>query len=106
MIRGDRLAIVGKNGTGKSTLIKTLAGITENYGRVLWGKNVRLAYYDQENVNLDATHTVIEELWGKYHKLSQTEIRAMLARMLLFAEDTEKKWLPSAAEKKPSSVLR
>lgn len=91
VIRGDRLAIVGKNGTGKSTLIKTLAGITENYGRVLWGKNVRLAYYDQENVNLDATHTVIEELWGKYHKLSQTEIRAMLARMLLFAEDTEKK---------------
>lgn len=89
--RGDRLAIVGKNGTGKSTLIKTIAGINESYGSIFWGKNVKTSYYDQENLNLDVTHTVLEELWFKNHKLSQTEVRSMLARMLLFAEDIEKK---------------
>ncbi len=92
LIRGTKTALLGANGTGKTTLIRyIMSGKGEQVGKVAFGKNVKPAYYDQENINLDYDKTVIDEIWFKNHRLSQTEIRSALARMLLSAEDIEKK---------------
>ncbi|MCD8307480.1 MAG: ABC-F family ATP-binding cassette domain-containing protein [Clostridia bacterium] len=87
--RGDRLAIVGRNGTGKTTLMKAiLAG--ENPA-IQPGRNVQMALYDQEGLNLNRQEQVLYELWGRHMSLTQTEVRGILARGGLFAEDMMKK---------------
>jgi len=92
VMRGNKVALIGANGTGKSTLVRYLvSGKGEKTGKVTFGKHVVVAYYDQENLNLNSNKTVIEELWERNHKLSQTEIRSTLASMLLYAEDMEKR---------------
>ena len=92
MRRGEKLAIVGDNGTGKSTLLKTIIGEREEaHGTIKWGKNVRLAYYDQENQKLDYTNTIIDEYYSIYREKTFTEARSDLARMLLQGEDIYKK---------------
>lgn len=92
LTRGTRTALLGANGTGKTTLIRYIMGEEgQKNGKVVFGKNVKAAYYDQENINLDPEKTVIDEIWFRNHRLSQTEIRSALARMLLSAEDIEKK---------------
>ncbi len=89
--RLDRLFILGSNGCGKSTLIKLLTGRLEPVSGVIeYGYNVSVGYYDQENQNLTDSNTVIEELWGEYPSLSQTEVRGALARFLFFGDDIEK----------------
>ncbi len=86
--RGEKAAIVGENGTGKSSLIRAL--LTRREGCVRWGRGVKIGYYDQENADLDADETVLGALWHKYTALSQTQARALLARAKLDAEDIEK----------------
>ena len=89
--RLDRLFILGANGCGKSTLIKLLTGnLTPLSGVIEYGYNVDVGYYDQENQNLDERNTVIEELWGEYPSLTQTEVRTALARFLFVGDDIEK----------------
>ncbi len=84
----DRLFIIGTNGCGKSTLIKTL-----NYkesadaGRFDFGYNVKIGYYDQENQNLSPDSTVLDELWNCYGDLTQTEVRSALALFMFRADD-------------------
>ncbi len=87
--RGQKLAIVGENGTGKSTLLRAVtAGGTP---QIKLGRHVNIAYYDQEMANLNPENTVLEELWGRHVVSSQTEVRSSLARCGLFAEDMDKK---------------
>ena len=89
--RRDRLFILGANGCGKSTLIKLLTGkLTPRDGFIEYGYNVEVGYYDQENQNLNEKNTVIEELWGEYPSLTQTEVRSALARFLFVGDDIEK----------------
>lgn len=89
--RLDRIFICGANGCGKSTLIKLLTGSLDALDGVIeYGYNVEIGYYDQENQNLDDRNTVIEELWGEYPSLSQTEVRNALARFLFVGDDIEK----------------
>jgi ATP-binding cassette subfamily F protein 3 len=86
--RGEKCALVGDNGTGKSTLLKEIV-----FGRnpsVLLGRTVKIAYYDQENNNLKGSNSVLAELWERHSLSSQTEIRSTLARVGLVAEDMEK----------------
>ena len=87
--RGRKLAVIGENGTGKSTLLKLIAG-GGNLNCTL-GRFIRLACYDQENANLNADNTVLAELWERHVTSSQTDVRERLARCGLSAEDMYKK---------------
>lgn len=89
MRRGEKAAIVGENGTGKSTLIRTL--VKKSDPAVRWGRFVKIGYYDQENADLDPEETVLGALWHKHTGWTQTEARSALARAKLTAEDIEKK---------------
>jgi len=88
----ERMFITGRNGCGKSTLIKIIAGkLSPDSGSMEYGYNVIPGYYDQENQQLDENNTVLDELWNKYDKLTQTEIRSALALFLFKGDDIEKK---------------
>ena len=87
--RGEKIAVVGENGTGKSTLIRAL--VAGHDPAVHWGRFNKIGYYDQENADLDPEETVLGALWHKYTALSQTQARALLARAGLTDEDMEKK---------------
>ena len=89
MRRGEKAAIVGENGTGKSTLIRAL--VKKSDPAVRWGRFVKIGYYDQENADLDPEETVLGALWHKHTGWTQTEARSALARANLTAEDIEKK---------------
>lgn len=86
--RGDKLALIGENGTGKSTLLKE---ILRGNKSVKVGRFVKFAFYDQEATNLDGNNSVLDELWQRHVGYTQTEARSALARCGLFAEDMQKK---------------
>ncbi len=80
--RGERVAVVGENGTGKTTLLKCI--LSGNNKNTELGRFVKLAYYDQEGENLNGSNTVLSELWERHTGLTQTEVRAVLARAGLY----------------------
>lgn len=89
LMRGEKCAVIGDNGTGKSTLVKTLAQGKDP--AVRFGRFVKIAYYDQENANLHPDETVLGELWGRHVSWDQTKVRGILAQAGLVAEDMDKK---------------
>ena len=86
--RCEKIAVVGENGTGKSTLIREL--VRGRNTAVRWGRFNKIGYYDQENADLDPEETVLGTLWHKHTGLSQTQARALLARAKLSDEDIDK----------------
>ena len=88
LIRGEKCAVVGDNGTGKSTLLKEL--VKNKNQAIQFGRFVKIAYYDQENANLDQNESVLAELWGRHVSWDQTRVRNILAAAGLVAEDMEK----------------
>ena len=89
--RGHKVALLGLNGTGKSTLIKRIMeGNPYDLGKIVFGKNVRVGYYDQENLNLDGNLRVLDQLWFDNTRMSQTEVRGLLAAVTLGADDVYK----------------
>ena len=89
--RMDRLLILGGNGCGKSTLIKLLLGqLTPRGGVIETGYNVEIGYYDQENQSLDPSNTVLDELWNRYPRMTETEIRNALGQFRFVGEDVFK----------------
>lgn len=88
ILRGEKVALIGDNGTGKSTFLHE---IIRGNPAIRTARFTRIAYYDQENANLNPQNTVLEELWGRFHGKSQTDIRARLAAVKLDAEDIDKK---------------
>lgn len=89
LTRGEKCAVVGDNGTGKSTLIKEL--VKGKNPAIRLGRFVKIACYDQENANLDLNETVLGELWGRHVGWEQTRVRNILAQAGLVAEDMDKK---------------
>ncbi|WP_239255722.1 ABC transporter ATP-binding protein [Listeria ilorinensis] len=85
--RGDSIALVGPNGIGKSTLLKTLTGdLPVLAGNFTFGTGVKIGYYDQEQAKLSSGKTVLQELWDDYPELVEQEIRTTLGNFL-FSED-------------------
>ncbi len=85
--RGERVCIVGDNGTGKTTLLRQLVGeIGTGDGKIRLGHNVQIGYYDQSQQELDSENTVIEELQEAYHLYSEGELRNILGRFLFRGE--------------------
>lgn len=90
--RGERFAIMGPNGSGKSTLLKTFAGRLEPLaGKLIYGHNVQVGYYDQTLGDLNPAGEVIDEIWDLDHSKTEEEVRNYLARFSFFADDVYKK---------------
>ncbi len=88
--RGEKVAIVGTNGTGKTTLLKAIQNMIPATGRVTWGKNTRLAYFDQGTDDLNPHNTVLEEIHSAYPASYEQQIRTILGWVGLSGEDVFK----------------
>jgi len=87
----DALAIVGPNGIGKSTLLKSIMGqIPFIHGSSVYGSNVQVGYYDQTQSNLTASNTVLEELWSAFPRTAEVDIRKRLGAFLFSGDDVKK----------------
>lgn len=87
----DALAIVGPNGIGKSTLLKSIMGqIPFIHGNSVYGSNVQVGYYDQTQSNLTASNTVLEELWSAFPRTAEVDIRNRLGAFLFSGDDVKK----------------
>ena len=89
--RGEHVAIIGDNGTGKTTLLKILNGLVDaDHGSFTLGTNVHIGYYDQEHHVLHMEKTIFDEISDDYPSLTNTEIRNMLAAFLFTGDDVFK----------------
>lgn len=85
---GDRIALIGPNGVGKSTLIKCLIGEgKKDDGRIVFGTNIDIGYYSQKQDKLDFSKNILDEVWGHFPRKTQTEIRKALGLFLFSGED-------------------
>ena len=89
--RGERVLFLGPNGSGKSTLMKLLnSRLTPSGGRITYGYNIKIGYYDQENRGLTLTNTVFSEMREEYPEKTDLELRSTLALFLFGADDMER----------------
>ncbi len=90
--KGDRVAVIGPNGIGKSTLLKTVVKQLEpKGGSIKYGASLDIGYYDQELQGLDYSKTVIDTIWDKHRDMDEKDIRSILASFLFTAKDIDKK---------------
>ena len=89
--RGDRIALVGPNGVGKTTLLKAILGrLQTEKGNIQLGTNVQIGYYDQEQADLNSTKTILQELWDDYPTINEKDIRTVLGNFLFSGDDVLK----------------
>ncbi len=89
--RGEKIAIVGSNGIGKTTFLKALMGKGNELGKIKWGRNLKISYFEQENSLLDDNNTVLREVMDKGLVAYDSDARNALARLLITGEDVFKK---------------
>ncbi len=90
--RGEKVAIIGKNGVGKSTLLKTISGMNKTYGGSFeFGRNVLLGFYDQQQEMLHEKSTVLNEIWDRFPRMDEVEVRTLLGTVLFTDEDVYKR---------------
>ncbi|EPY2301751.1 ribosomal protection-like ABC-F family protein [Clostridium sporogenes] len=89
--RGEKIALIGDNGRGKTTLLKIIMDkIKKNSGTKYIGKNVFIGYYDQEQSDLNECNTVLDEVWDEFPEMTTTEVRNSLAAFLFTGDDVFK----------------
>lgn len=89
--RGERVALIGNNGTGKTTILKIINRLTEkDSGKILLGAQVHIGYYDQEHQVLHPDKSIFDELHDTYPNMTNTKIRNVLAAFLFTGEDVFK----------------
>ena len=90
--RGEHVAVIGDNGTGKTTILKIINGLLDaDAGTITLGTNVHIGYYDQEHHVLHMDKTLFDEISDEYPYLNQTEIRNTLAAFLFTGDDVYKR---------------
>ncbi len=91
IFREDRIALVGPNGVGKSTLLKTIVkDLPILSGDIRYGANVQIGYYDQEQAKLTGNKSVLQELWDEWPLMNEKDIRTILGRFLFSGDDVSK----------------
>jgi ATPase components of ABC transporters with duplicated ATPase domains len=89
--KNDRVAIIGPNGIGKSTLLKTIMKKLEpKDGSIKYGASLDIGYYDQELQSLDPSKTVLDTIWDRHKTRPEKDVRSILASFLFTAEDIDK----------------
>ena len=89
--KGDRICVMGDNGTGKSTLLKTIIDVVPALGGYkLFGHQIEVAYFDQNIAHIQSDKTVIEDLWDAYPELTKQEVRNVLGAFLFSADEVFK----------------
>lgn len=89
--KGDRVAIIGQNGIGKSTLLKTvMKQLPVKSGAIKYGASLDIGYYDQELQGIDYSKTVIDTIWDRHKDMNEKDIRSILASFLFTAKDIDK----------------
>ena len=89
--RGDKVALIGENGRGKTTILKIiLEKLKADTGKVVLGSNVNLGYYDQEQSNLNLDKTILDEVWDDFPALTTSELRGFLGSFLFKGDDVFK----------------
>ncbi|MBQ4253483.1 MAG: ABC-F type ribosomal protection protein [Erysipelotrichaceae bacterium] len=91
LMKQQRMAVIGPNGLGKSTFVKTLMGLVEPLGGdYMFGHQIEAAYFDQTLAQINSEKTVLDELWDEYPEYDHTEIRKILGQFLFSADDVYK----------------
>lgn len=89
--RSDKIALIGENGRGKTTLFKIIMDkISADTGSKILGTNVNVGYYDQEQSDLNLNKTIIDEVWDDYPNLTTSKLRGVLASFLFTGDDVFK----------------
>ena len=89
--KGDHIAIIGPNGVGKTTLIKTIANRQAKLGgEVIFGANLQIGYYDQKQAEFKSNKTILDYVWDQYPNMNEKDVRAVLGRFLFVQDDVKK----------------
>lgn len=89
--KGDAIALIGPNGIGKSTLLKTIMGMVPPiYGDIDYGTKVDIGYYDQEQEDLIPSNSVLKEVWDDHPMMDEEKVRTFLGSFLFSGDDVEK----------------
>ncbi len=91
IMQGERIGVIGPNGKGKSTFVKTLMGqVPKLGGEYMLGHQIEVGYFDQELAQFNSSNTVLEEVWNEFPELTRTEVRTALGCFLFQGDDVFK----------------